>query len=282
MRALFYGLLVFGVVAIGGLWTALNTLKLPPEQRPIETSFVCDIEVADGECGFDTAMARLKVEEERVLVTYDDLPPVLVQAVLAAEDRKFFDHNGVDPVGITRAIYQDLLGSSESQQGGSTITQQYVKNVYLTSERTFDRKLREAVLAIVFSSTVRRSTSFLTRRSSAASWMPATIFSARPVKSSTIFRSSARNSFSRSRSRWAKSSSSRANFSATAARSSSSATVVWRCSSYCSFNRRRYSAASALAVSTFRAARSVMPAGRPNRRAISIPDEEPASPVSRR
>ena len=148
MRALFYGLLVFGVVAIGGLWTALNTLKLPPEQRPIETSFVCDIEVADGECGFDTAMARLKVEEERVLVTYDDLPPVLVQAVLAAEDRKFFDHNGVDPVGITRAIYQDLLGSSESQQGGSTITQQYVKNVYLTSERTFDRKLREAVLAI--------------------------------------------------------------------------------------------------------------------------------------
>jgi len=148
LRFVGFGALVLGVVAIGGVWTALNTLKLPPERRPVETSFVCDSTVEPGQCGFDTAMARLRTEEERVLVDYEQLPPVLVQAVLSAEDRKFFDHNGVDPLGITRALYQDVLGGSESLQGGSTITQQYVKNVYLTSERSLDRKLREAVLAI--------------------------------------------------------------------------------------------------------------------------------------
>ena len=122
-----YALLVVAVVAVGGIWTALNTIELPPEKRPIETSFVCDLSVADGQCGFDNAMARLSAKEERVLVDYEDLPPVLVQAVLSAEDRKFFDHNGVDPLGISRAVFQDLTGDSQSQQGGSTITQQYVK-----------------------------------------------------------------------------------------------------------------------------------------------------------
>ncbi|MFZ4518439.1 MAG: transglycosylase domain-containing protein [Microthrixaceae bacterium] len=148
MRAVGYGALVLAVVAVGGLWAALNTLRLPPAQRPIETSFVCDLTVADGQCGFDNAMARLTAEEERVTVRYEDLPPVMVQAVLAAEDRNFFEHNGVDPMGIGRALYQTVLGDSESQQGGSTITQQYVKNVYLSSERTLDRKAREAVLAV--------------------------------------------------------------------------------------------------------------------------------------
>ena len=81
-------------------------------------------------------------------VDYDDLPPVLVQAVLSAEDRKFFDHSGIDPMGIGRALYQSVLGASSSKQGGSTITQQYVKLTYLSSERTVTRKLREAVLSI--------------------------------------------------------------------------------------------------------------------------------------
>jgi penicillin-binding protein 1A len=148
LRGVAYTFLILTVVAFGGIWMALNTVRLPPEKRPIETTFVCDTTVPDGQCGFDNAMARLSAEEERVLVDYEDLPPMLVQAVLAAEDQKFFDHNGVDPLGIGRAFYQDVLGDSESRQGGSTITQQYVKNVYLSPERTLDRKLREAVLAI--------------------------------------------------------------------------------------------------------------------------------------
>ncbi len=148
LRFAAFGALVLGVVTVGGLWTALNTLDLPPEARPIETSFVCDSEVPDGQCGFDTAMAKLKSEEERVLVDYEQLPEVLVQAVLSAEDRKFFDHNGVDPMGIGRAFYQTVFGEGDNLQGGSTITQQYVKNVFLTSERTLDRKVREAILAV--------------------------------------------------------------------------------------------------------------------------------------
>ena len=62
---------------------------------------------------------------------------MLRSAVLATEDRDFYEHGGVDPVGIGRALYQDLRGGGV-QQGGSTITQQYVKNVYLTSERSVD------------------------------------------------------------------------------------------------------------------------------------------------
>jgi len=148
LRRLGFVVLVLGVVAVGGVWMALNTIELPSARASSETTFVCDLTVADGECEFNSAMAHLSATEERVNVTYDDLPPVLVQAVLTAEDRRFFDHTGVDPLGIGRAFYQSVLGDSASQQGGSTITQQYVKLTYLTSERSIDRKLKEAVLAV--------------------------------------------------------------------------------------------------------------------------------------
>ena len=75
-------------------------------------------------------------------------PTWSINAVISAEDRDFFEHGGVDPVGITRAALSDIRGNSASRQGGSTITQQYVKNVYLSNERTLDRKIREAVMAI--------------------------------------------------------------------------------------------------------------------------------------
>ena len=148
MRRVFYALAVLAVVAVGGAWLVLNTIELPEEAQPIETTFVCDINVGPGDCGFETSLASLTAAEERVLVSYDDLPPHLVQAVLSTEDRNFFDHGGIDPFGITRAVVRDVLGDSQSQQGGSTITQQYVKTVFLTPERTLDRKLREAVLAV--------------------------------------------------------------------------------------------------------------------------------------
>lgn len=148
LRRFGFVVLVVGVVAVGGVWMALNTIDLPPARAASETTFVCDLTVGDGECNFNSSMAQLSAAEDRVNVDYDDLPPVLVQAVLAAEDRRFFDHTGVDPRGIGRAFYQSVLGDSASQQGGSTITQQYVKLTYLTSERSMDRKLKEAVLAV--------------------------------------------------------------------------------------------------------------------------------------
>lgn len=107
---------------------------------------MCAADVAE-DCGPDNAMAKLSGEEDRVSVPLDEMPKVFIDAVLAAEDRQFFSHSGIDPVGIFRAIYRDLRNEGV-RQGGSTITQQYAKNAYLSSERTITRKLKEAVLAV--------------------------------------------------------------------------------------------------------------------------------------
>jgi penicillin-binding protein 1B len=86
--------------------------------------------------------------EERRPVTLEELPDPVVKTVLAAEDSAFYLHPGVSPSGIARAVWVDLRGG-EKQQGGSTITQQLVKNVYLSSRRTFRRKAEEAVIAMM-------------------------------------------------------------------------------------------------------------------------------------
>ncbi len=86
--------------------------------------------------------------EERRPVTLDELPDRVVNAVLAAEDSGFFSHPGVSPSGIARALWTNLRGG-ELQQGGSTITQQLVKNVYLSNKRTLRRKAKEAMIAVM-------------------------------------------------------------------------------------------------------------------------------------
>ncbi|HYW74634.1 MAG TPA: PBP1A family penicillin-binding protein, partial [Pyrinomonadaceae bacterium] len=79
-------------------------------------------------------------------LAFSDVPTVLVQAITSIEDRRFFDHHGVDLFGIARAVMRNA-GDERIGQGGSTITQQLVKNTYLTPERTFRRKFAEAMLA---------------------------------------------------------------------------------------------------------------------------------------
>ena len=141
-------MVLLGVASVGGIFVLLNSVTIPPPTRQLKfTSLVCTAEVADGQCTPSNSVAQFSSGENRVFVTLDEMSPYLINAVIAGEDRGFFRHNGVDPWGITRAVVRDLMGSG-SQQGGSTITQQYVKNVYLTQERTFTRKLREAALAI--------------------------------------------------------------------------------------------------------------------------------------
>jgi penicillin-binding protein 1A len=85
-------------------------------------------------------------ERRRILVTYDELPNYVVNAFVSAEDRRFFEHPGVDYQGIMRAIFM-LLRSGEISGGGSTITQQLARDYFLTREQLFTRKLREAFLA---------------------------------------------------------------------------------------------------------------------------------------
>ena len=80
-------------------------------------------------------------------VTLDELPSYLPQAVLAMEDRRFYEHEGIDPKGLLRAVYTNIA-EWDLVQGGSTITQQLAKNVFLTHDRTIRRKGQELMLAL--------------------------------------------------------------------------------------------------------------------------------------
>lgn len=87
--------------------------------------------------------------ENRQFTPLQEIPKLVVDAFIAAEDGKYWDHSGIDPTAIVRAALSNLkAGTGTRPEGGSTITQQVVKNVILTSERTLDRKLREALIAL--------------------------------------------------------------------------------------------------------------------------------------
>ena len=88
-----------------------------------------------------------KNREKRRLVRYEDIPPVLVQAVISIEDRRFFQHSGVDPIGIARAIFIDLR-DHRKDQGASTITQQLAKNLWLDGGKRWTRKFAELMITI--------------------------------------------------------------------------------------------------------------------------------------
>ena len=88
----------------------------------------------------------LTIGGARRQLNFKDIPPLLVQAITSIEDRRFFDHPGLDVLGIARALLRNA-GDERVGQGGSTITQQLVKNTYLTPERTLRRKYAEAMLA---------------------------------------------------------------------------------------------------------------------------------------
>jgi membrane peptidoglycan carboxypeptidase len=85
-------------------------------------------------------------DQNRIIVPLDQVPDHVQKAVLAAEDRSFYENRGISPTGIGRAFWNNLKGGST--QGGSTITQQYAKNAYLTQERTYKRKLKEFFIAV--------------------------------------------------------------------------------------------------------------------------------------
>ncbi|TPL49476.1 penicillin-binding protein 1A [Mesorhizobium sp. B2-4-6] len=84
---------------------------------------------------------------QRDSVPVDEMPDIVIKAVLATEDRRFFDHYGIDVLGLSRAIFENVRANSVVQ-GGSSITQQLAKNLFLSNERTFERKIKEAFLSL--------------------------------------------------------------------------------------------------------------------------------------
>jgi penicillin-binding protein 1A len=123
------------IVWVGAHLPAIQSLEIP--KRPPTIQIV----------GADGSVLAIRGEMAGSNVALKDLPPYLPKAFIAIEDRRFYSHFGVDPWGILRAAVTNILHRGVSQ-GGSTLTQQLAKNLFLTQERTFQRKLQEVELAL--------------------------------------------------------------------------------------------------------------------------------------
>ena len=135
---------VVGFLALGAsaVAVAFATIQVPDVANGLAEAQTSIVYYDDGK----TEMARI-AELDREPLPLASIPKHLQHAVIAAEDRDFYTNAGISPTGIARSVWQAVSGS-DVQGGGSTITQQYVKNYFLTQDRTLDRKLREWVISI--------------------------------------------------------------------------------------------------------------------------------------
>lgn len=136
------GFLAAGYAFVGGIFLfgfAYFTVSIPDPNAYVNSQATI-IEYADG-----TEIGRIG-SENRTVVTLAEIPAQVRNAVMAAEDRNFYSNRAVSPIGIARAVWNNLRGGS--LQGGSTITQQYAKTAFLTPERSIQRKVKELVIAI--------------------------------------------------------------------------------------------------------------------------------------
>ncbi len=143
---LFYWSLVlglWGVIALGVL-VAYHASKLPPIDQLAVPKRPPNIAIL----GSDGTLLANRGETGGREVSLAELPPYLPQAFIAIEDRRFYTHAGIDPIGIGRALLRNIMRAGGGVQGGSTLTQQLAKNLFLTQERTASRKIQEAILAL--------------------------------------------------------------------------------------------------------------------------------------
>src|SRR5829696_7815604 len=145
LSRLFYGVVVLGLWATIGLAALISyhAAQLPPidqlsvPKRPPNIAILAS----------DGSLLANRGETGGRTVAIKELPAYLPKAFVAIEDRRFFEHFGIDPVGIGRAMMRNVTARGVSQ-GGSTLTQQLAKNLFLTQERTASRKVQEAILAL--------------------------------------------------------------------------------------------------------------------------------------
>lgn len=117
--------------------------------RPRFTTILYSTEQGAGDGERHTLLGKVVTEgEDRIPVDFRDIPERLVQATVAIEDRRFWLHRGVSPRDMARALLANLRQRNYASQGASTITQQLARNIFLSPEKTVDRKLKEALLAI--------------------------------------------------------------------------------------------------------------------------------------
>ncbi|WP_297576735.1 penicillin-binding protein 1A [uncultured Deefgea sp.] len=141
LLVLFFGITIIGI-SLAALAVIVTYPKLPPlnaltDYKPkIPLRIFSEDKVLIGEFG----------EERRAFVPINQVPPMMINALLAAEDERFYQHGGIDYLGVLRAIVGNVL-SGHSQSGASTITMQVAKNFYLSNEKTYTRKFNEALLA---------------------------------------------------------------------------------------------------------------------------------------
>ncbi|MDD7677599.1 MAG: penicillin-binding protein 1A [Anaerovibrio sp.] len=126
-------------VGCGFLTATLNTKQDLEDVRPAASSQIYDIN--------GNELANVHAEQNRVPVKISQVPEHLKDAFIAVEDVRFYDHAGVDPKGIMRALIANITNKGVAE-GGSTITQQLAKNAYLTQDRTYKRKIQEIFLAL--------------------------------------------------------------------------------------------------------------------------------------
>jgi penicillin-binding protein 1A len=141
----FYWCFTLGIWALigGGALVAYYATQLPPIDQLAIPKRPPNIAIL-GEDG--TPLAN-RGDTGGAAIHLADLPAYLPKAFVAIEDRRFYSHHGVDPVGIFRALTRNVIGRG-GMQGGSTLTQQLAKNLFLTQERTFSRKIQEVILAL--------------------------------------------------------------------------------------------------------------------------------------
>lgn len=135
--------MIIFLVAFGSVYIYLIILDLPDisslkSYRPLESTIVYS---SDGKI-----LAELYIERRTFIPEYK-IPPLVKQAFIAIEDQRFYSHPGIDFIGILRALYKDILAGS-FVEGGSTITQQLAKMLFLTPEKTLQRKIKEAILSL--------------------------------------------------------------------------------------------------------------------------------------
>ncbi len=143
-----FSLVLFLLILLGGVLISVGlawlTYSLPQPEKLLQRNVAQSTKIYDR--AGQTVLYEIFAEQRRTLVKLEDIPQYLIQATLVAEDKEFFTHPGFDLKAIIRSILVDIIQGGKVQ-GGSTLTQQFIKNAFLTQQKTYQRKIKELILA---------------------------------------------------------------------------------------------------------------------------------------